>query len=152
DLLIPNALFNKAFDDAYDKTGPNNEAHDSPKSLLVAQSMKQNDSPPASSLDYFVGKALQASSGSPYAVMNLGVLYSHLYQMCWESAAVVARADDDPYHAFDRFFAGSLMSSQADAAAAAEQRRLKRKSVLDFVQKDIARFSKKLGTLDRLKI
>ncbi len=148
DLLIPDALFNKTFDDVYNKAGFDNEAHDSPPSLLIAKPMKQNTPAPTASLDYVIGNALRQSAKTPYTVLNLGVLYKNL-SCSWQAASVVATPDDDPYHAFDKIFGGlrpGVGMPMMDSV------RSVRKSVLDYVQKDITRFSRKLGSEDRLRI
>jgi hypothetical protein len=153
DLLVPLGLFNKIFDDNASEFF--NEAHHSPASLLVAQAMPstRNTTTPAptESLDYRIGYQLQQATSSPYPVLNLGVMYEHADygSPAWEAPGVAANPDDDPYHVFDQLFSGAQMT-QPDPAI--EQRRLMRKSVLDYVQKDIARFSKKLGTADRQKV
>jgi len=67
----------------------------------------------------------------------------------WQAAAAVATPDDDPYHVFDTVFGGARMGTSAPAL---DRVRLVRKSVLDYVQKDIARFSRNLGKDDRVRV
>jgi hypothetical protein len=158
DLLIPLGLRDKLFEAGYDRTKFPQPGHSHVRAMLIAQAMipmvtatDWYGSAPTESLDYFVGHKLQQATSSPYPVINLGVLFNSNYSGCpsWEAAQVEARPDDDPYHAFDQLFSGAQMT-QPDPAI--EQRRLLRKSVLDYVQKDIGRFATKLGTTDRQKV
>src|SRR5260370_668289 len=100
-------------------------------------------------VDSLIGNQLHASRATPYSVLYLGVLF--LNRSCsWQSPAVPAHPADDPDPVFHRIFSAPLML--AAAMLKAEQTRQRRKSVLDYVQKDIARFSKKLGTVDRQRV
>jgi hypothetical protein len=157
DLLIPLGLYDRIYDSGFTATADQPEpGHAHAAAVAVDSPMPSigGNVPPAmtQSLDYLIGSQLQQSIPSAYPVINLGVMFQHAPgngSPAWESANVAAYPDDDPYHVFDQLFSGFQMT-QVDPAA--EQRRLLRTSVLDCVQKDIARFSKKLGTLDRQKI
>jgi hypothetical protein len=156
DLLVPEGLHNKVFDDHFTPTGDQPApGHDHIVAMLIGQAMPTsayNITPaPTESLDYLIGHRLQQSINSPYPVINLGVMYSPWVASAggpaWEAPGINSTPDDDPYHVFDQLFTGQPMGDPA-----VEQRRLRRQSVLDYVQKDIARFSKKLGTADRQKV
>lgn len=156
-LLIPDAIWLKTFDDQYPRNIFDNEAHDSPVAHLLGKPLVPDAvgtrfaaSPSATpSLDYWVGGKLKAANNTPYTALNLAVMARRPF-WTWQAAAAVATPDDDPYHVFDTLFAGARMT--AGGAPALDKVRLVRKSVLDYVKKDVARFSRTLGTDDRVRI
>jgi hypothetical protein len=158
DLLVPLGLHNKAYEDSWDRAASGQPGHGHPRAMLIAQRMPAAPpgacgvaSAPTESMDYLIGHKLQQDIASPYPVINLGVLFSNYCSgtAAWEAPGVPAYPSDDPYQVFDQLFSGTQMP-QTDTAV--EQRRIVRKSVLDYVQKDIARFARKLGTADRQKV
>ncbi len=146
DLLIPNALWNKAWYDGYPKDY-SNLAHESPIGMLTARRSKGRLAPSGPSLDYFVGNHFKSTAKLPWSVVNLGVMRKSPY---WTASGpdAIATPDDDPYSAFDRIFGGA----KTGTAAQIDKARLLRKSVLDYLKKDLERFSSKLGQEDKVRI
>jgi hypothetical protein len=68
--------------------------------------------------------------------------------MQWKGSDQPVWPDNDPYHVFDTLFGGGA----AGDPAALERLRQKRRSVLDFVGRDLTRFGKRVGTEDRQRI
>jgi hypothetical protein len=65
----------------------------------------------------------------------------------WRASGQQNAAELDPARLFSRLFSGASMPPQQ-----VDQLRLRQKSVLDYVSKEINAFGKRLGTEDRLKI
>ncbi len=156
DLLIPDGVYCKTFDDQYPRDTFDNEAHDSPVAQLLGRPLTFNKSDPNSkiasspsptpSLDYFIAGQLKKTTDLPFSVINLGVMAKRPFYT-WQAPSVVATPDDDPFHAFDTIFGGAGVDT-----AALDKLRLTRKSVLDYVTKDIGRFSATLGKEDKVRI
>ncbi len=158
DLLIPDTIFCKTFDDQYPQDAFDNKAHDSPVAQLLGRPLVFNPNDPnariakapsaSPSLDYFIADALRKTNPTPYPVVNLAVMGKSNY-WTWQAPSVVATPDSDPYHAFDSIFGGAAMGTDMPSI---DKTRLMRKSVLDYVGKDLARFARTLGTADKVRI
>jgi hypothetical protein len=100
------------------------------------------------SIDQTISDAIAKKVPLPVPLMNVGVRSIGDGQpSSWRSAGVKNVPEIDPVRLYNRVFAGSTMPSpQLDLA------RARRKSVLDFVGRELDNFGKRLGTEDRMKI
>jgi hypothetical protein len=98
------------------------------------------------SVDQYIGSTLRAGGYAGLTSLNLGVYIKSYACLSWSSARVPVIPDADPYHVYATHFAGSVaaMGSGLDS-------NLKR-SVLDFVGKDLNRFMGVVGTEDKRAI
>jgi hypothetical protein len=110
------------------------------------------------SVDQYIGGQLKAVGYWGLASLNLGVFVQSTGHLSWKSAGQVVLPDLDPNHVFTTYFKGGLPAptpaSGAGGAggAASSMRAAMRKSILDYVQGDLGRFAKKVGTEDKQRI
>jgi hypothetical protein len=101
------------------------------------------------SIDQYVSDQIAKSGVSlPVPLMNTGVrVIGDGKPSSWRAAGQQNTWENDPNRLFDRMFASlSMPAPQIDTL------RIKRKSVLDFVGRELDNFGKRLGTEDRAKI
>lgn len=109
------------------------------------------------SIDQVIGASMP--SEVPVAKLNLGVL-SHLRDpgtgkscISWRDAKAPNIPNTDPTDAFDRFLAGAFGGGLSPEEREAQERmRAQRRSVLDFVGRDLERFSANLGHEHRQQV
>ncbi len=106
------------------------------------------------SVDQYIGAQLKAGGYPGLASLNLGVFVQSTGRLSWKSAGQVVLPDLDPNHVFTTYFQGSLPTPSPSGAggAGASTRVALRRSILDYVQGDLARFSRKVGTEDKQRI
>ena len=110
------------------------------------------------SVDQYIGGQLKAGGYPGLASLNLGVFVQSTGHLSWKSAGQVVLPDLDPNNVFATYFKGGLFAptpaSGAGGAGGAETsaRAAMRRSILDYVQGDLGRFSKKVGTEDKQRI
>jgi hypothetical protein len=104
------------------------------------------------SIDQSIANAIGASR--PFRSLQCGVqverLAPTLDTISFSGSLQPVPPDNNPYNIFNRVF--STTSGPDPSAVAAQQLRLDRSSVLDFVKGDLARVIKALGTADRAKL
>ena len=101
------------------------------------------------SIDQTVSDAIAKKVQLPVPLMNTGVRFIGDGQpSSWRSAGVKNVPEIDPVRLFNRVFAGG----QPCPAPQLDTVKLQRKSVLDFVGRELDNFGKRLGTEDRAKI
>ena len=102
------------------------------------------------SVDVFISDAIKKSGVALAApLLNLGVRSNNGggNPTSWRASGQKNTPEVDPYHLFDRLFAGAAVPpAQLDLL------RLRRQSILDFLGKDLTAFGQKLGTEDKVKI
>jgi Protein of unknown function (DUF1552) len=99
------------------------------------------------SVDQYIGSTLRAAGYAGLTSFNLGVYIKATARLSWSSAGVPVVPDADPYHVYAIHFAGS-----AAAAGGVLASDLVKRSVLDFVGKDLNRFMGVVGTEDKRAI
>jgi hypothetical protein len=100
------------------------------------------------SIDQTISDAIAKNVQLPVPLMNTGVrCIGDGLPSSWRSSGVKNVPEIDPVRLFGRVFSGQTMPSpQLDLI------RGQRKSVLDFVGRELANFGKRLGTEDRAKV
>jgi hypothetical protein len=100
------------------------------------------------SIDQAISDHIAKTTQLPVPLMNTGVrCIGDGLPSSWRSSGVKNVPEIDPTRLFSRLFAGSAMPSmQLDTI------RAQRKSVLDFVRRELDNFGKRLGSEDRDKI
>jgi hypothetical protein len=100
------------------------------------------------SIDQTVSDAIAKKVQLPVPLMNTGVrCIGDGLPSSWRAAGVKNTPEIDPVRLFNRLFAGAAMPApQLDLI------RHRRKSVLDFVGRELENFGKRLGTEDRGKV
>lgn len=107
------------------------------------------------SIDQYIGNALRDQGYEGLVSLNLGVKVDSTARLSWRAAgssnAIVP--NEDPYDVFDDLFSGSLAGG-GDDGPDPEVVRINemRASILDYLEGDLDRFSKSLGTSDRARI
>lgn len=100
------------------------------------------------SIDQYVSDQIAKSVNLPIPLLNLGVrVIGDGKPSSWRSAGQANQWEIEPSRAFDRMFASAAMPSPA-----LEALRTRRKSVLDFVGRELDGFGKRLGKDDQSKI
>jgi hypothetical protein len=101
------------------------------------------------SIDQYVSDEIAKSGVAlPIPLLNLGVrVIGDGKPSSWRSSGQANQWEIDPSRAFDRMFA-----SASTPAPQLDTLRVRRKSVLDFVARELDNFGKRLGTDDRAKI
>jgi hypothetical protein len=100
------------------------------------------------SIDYVIGTEIAKRAGLSMTQMNLGCrTAAPRIGTTWRAARQPNAAEKDPYKMFDRLFGSTaLPPAQLDTL------RARRKSVLDYMGKDLAAFGARLGGEDKMKI
>jgi hypothetical protein len=101
------------------------------------------------SIDQYVSDQIaKGGVNLPVPLMNVGVrVIGDGKPSSWRASGQANQWEIDPNRMFDRMFASTSMPApQIDTL------RIKRKSVLDFVKRELGNFGKTLGTEDRMKI
>jgi hypothetical protein len=109
------------------------------------------------SLDQVMARRIGAAT--PFPSLELGLEYGHQAGNCdsgyactyennlaWSSPTTPCQKAVNPQLVFDRLFGGR---KDGDVSEAAGQEAVFRQSILDFVQEDTARLSRRLGAADR---
>jgi hypothetical protein len=111
------------------------------------------------SVDQYIGTQLKAGGYPGLVSLNLGVFVMSTGHLSWRAAGQVVLPNLDPYGVFLSAFQGNLPSSSMSGAAAggaggsgSASKPAMQRSVLDFVQAELNRFSRKVGTEDRQRI
>ncbi len=101
------------------------------------------------SIDQTISESIAKKVQLPVPLMNVGVRSIGDGQpSSWRSAGVKNVPEIDPVRLFNRVFAGGGMMPTMEL----DKARATRKSVLDFVRRELDNFGKRLGTEDRSKI
>jgi Protein of unknown function (DUF1552) len=100
------------------------------------------------SIDQHVSDQIAKTVKLPIPLLTTGVrCFGDGLPSSWRAAGQRNTPDDIPSRVFGRLFAGASMpTGQIDLA------RNRRKSVLDFVGRELEQFRKRLGTVDRAKV
>jgi hypothetical protein len=100
------------------------------------------------SIDQYVSDQIAKTTQLPIPLLNLGVrVIGDGKPSSWRSAGQANQWEIEPDRAFNRMFAGAAMPTPE-----LDLLRTRRKSVLDFVSRELNNFGKRLGTEDRAKI
>ncbi len=100
------------------------------------------------SIDQYVADQIAKTVKLPVPLLTTGVrCFGDGLPSSWRAAGQRNTPDDIPSRVFGRLFAGSAMPTPA-----IDQARNRRKSVLDFVGRELEQFRARLGTVDRAKI
>ncbi len=99
------------------------------------------------SVDQFIAAQLQARDPTPFPSLVLGAAAGGPTSLSWRGASDSVSWENDPKRVFDRLF-GSPNLGEAEL----QSLRQRRKSVLDYVGKDLERFAGRLGEADRQKV
>lgn len=110
--------------------------------VTVVDTSSKANSP---SIDQIIANNL-ASQGVNNALLNVGCRPYSTYTS-WRSANTPNTQQIDPYKLFTSLFSGTNMTPDQMSALP-----MRRKSVLDFVGKELTAFSKNLGTDDKAKV
>jgi hypothetical protein len=118
----------------------------------------------AISLDWYLGTELKKRHGTPLPTLTLGAAYhsdkDHWRPISFRGPAVgdgfpmrpaENRSELNPYAVFDTVF-GNMMPAGSAGAIAGDAVRARRKSLLDYVGRDIEAMSRRLGAGDRAKV
>jgi hypothetical protein len=129
------------------------------------QSLTNTDSDVAGgiSIDQYIANQMVASGYQGIPSLSLGVFVKSTGHLSWKGAGQVVLPNDDPYNVFATYFAGKLPTSYgSDAGApaatidagpsAASRSATIGKSILDYVLSDLTRFSKTVGSADKIAI
>jgi hypothetical protein len=148
-MLMPQGLDQKVEIDAMG--GRQYDGHFSYPTLLTgtAQGVSQGRLAEGPSLDVVLAQAI-AKSGAQLVLpeLNIGIENQGDSQPCtWAAAEQQIKPETDPQRVFQ-----ALFSSVGMPPAQMDSLKLRRQSVLDYVHKDLAAFSARLGTADRVKI
>ncbi|MBX9578804.1 MAG: DUF1552 domain-containing protein [Gemmataceae bacterium] len=90
---------------------------------------------------------LGTEAGRLYGSCDTGYACAYQYNLSWANENLPLPPEANPRAVFEKLFGGG-----AKAAAAAQARIERRKSVLDFVQQDAKDLSRSLGRADRAKV
>jgi len=111
------------------------------------------------SVDQYIGTELKAGGYPGLVSLNLGVFVVSTGHLSWRQAGQVVLPTLDPYAVFTSSFQGNLPSTAMTGAGAggtggagSPSKPAMQRSILDFVQAELKRFSQKVGTEDRQRI
>jgi hypothetical protein len=100
------------------------------------------------SIDQFISDAISKTVTLKAPLLNLGVRsQGDGNPTSWRSSGQMNVAETDPVRLFNKLFSGAAMPP-----GMVDTTRLRRLSVLDYINKDLTAFGARLGTDDRLKI
>jgi hypothetical protein len=105
-----------------------------------AGSSTGNDIAGGPSVDQYVGSTLRAAGYQGLTSLNLGVFVDSTARLSWAGAGQAIIPDLNPYHVFSTYFAGTVATSRV------------KRSILDFVGKDLNRFMGVVGSEDKRTI
>lgn len=125
--------------------------HDAAATLLtghkLARFVYQDYQAGGQSVDQFLGDTLAARHKLPVKSLVAGVAGGGFSSLSWSAARQPVRWDNSPQSLFDRLFGGTALSDDA-----LTKLRASRRSILDVMGGELARFARNLGTDDRLKV
>ena len=98
------------------------------------------------SVDQYIASQLPVCSTLPFKSLQLGALTLGM-PLAWAGSNQPLPSNDDPYSVFDLLFGDLALGPEV-----LERIRKERRSVLDVVGGGLERFSRRLGTEDRIKI
>jgi hypothetical protein len=111
------------------------------------------------SVDQYIGTQLKAGGYPGLVSLNLGVFVSSTGYLSWRQAGQVVLPNVDPYSVFSSSFQGNLPATPMAGTGAggaggsgSPSKPAMQRSILDFVQAELNRFSRKVGTEDRQRI
>jgi Protein of unknown function (DUF1552) len=111
------------------------------------------------SVDQYIGGQLQAAGYPGLLSLNLGVFVQSTGHLSWRGPGEVVTPNLDPYGAFTQYVQGSLPPTSpapsglgGAGGSGAPARLTMQRSILDFVQRELGRFSGKVGAADRQRI
>jgi hypothetical protein len=111
------------------------------------------------SVDQYIGTQLKAGGYPGLVSLNLGVFVMSTGHLSWRAAGQVVWPNVDPYGVFTSSFQGNLPSTPTSGAAGggaggsgSASKPAMQRSILDFVQAELNRFSQKVGSEDRQRI
>jgi Protein of unknown function (DUF1552) len=154
DLLLLNELDYTFLDETPNQVGGRN-GHDTNQGLLTGRPYPGIIDPEVwrqmaagPSVDRVVGQYLKSQGFAGLASLFLGVQVKYGAYAVWKAAGQALSPDSNPYHVFDTLFGGQAVVSDPRNS----QFRMARKSLLDFVGRDLERFQKRLGAEDRQRV
>jgi hypothetical protein len=106
------------------------------------------------SVDQYIGTQLKAGGYPGLVSLNLGA-YVGTGLLSWRGAGQVVLPTLDPYAVFSSVFQGTPMAGAGPGGSGgtgSPSKPAMQRSVLDFVQAELKRFSQKVGTEDRQRI
>ncbi len=145
DLILLDGLDYKFIQDAPNPTGGEVSGHACFQGMLTGKfyqafgSSTANNIAGGPSIDQHIGNGLRAQGYTGRTSLNLQVWSGSTARLSWRAAADPIIPDFDPFHAFSTLFTGTGTKVPVDIILAM------RKSVLDYVVRDLNRFVKKVG-------
>jgi hypothetical protein len=97
----------------------------------------------------FASLELGCDKGRQAGACDSGYSCAYQFNLAWKSPELPLPPEVDPRAVFERLFGGH---QSGDDAAASEERRQRRLSILDFVQADARRLTQRLSSADRQKM
>jgi len=115
------------------------------------------------SVDQYIGNALKAKGYNGLVSLNQGTFVSSTGHLSWKGSGQVVLPNLDPTSVFSQLFMGATPApppaammpqpnTMTPAPAPVDNTKKIQASILDYVSKDINRFSARVGTADRLNI
>jgi hypothetical protein len=110
------------------------------------------------SIDQYIANQMVASGYQGIPSLSLGVFVKSTGHLSWKGPGQVVLPNQDPYNVFTTYFAGKLPTSfGTDAGAPPASSTTNRsqaigKSILDYVLADLTRYSKIVGSADKISI
>jgi len=145
-MIMPIGLdYKNLLDDGFDYDG-----HFTYCATLTGTREKKSESRKATapSIDQMISDNIAKQVALKAPLLTLGI--KSVGDGCstsWRSAGVQNQPELDPARLFSKLFSGAAM-----APAQVDTLRIRRQSVLDFVNKELTAFGKRLGPEDRMKI
>ncbi|MES1205929.1 MAG: DUF1552 domain-containing protein [Pseudomonadota bacterium] len=146
DLILLDGLDYKFLPDSPNPSGGEISGHACFQGMLTGKFYQSFGSSTASnvaggiSIDQYIGNNLRQQGYTGLTSLNLQVYARSTARLSWRAAGTPVIPDFDPFHVFSTLFAGQTAVSL-------------RRSVLDYVARDLNRFVKKVGgTEDRAAV
>ncbi len=138
DLLLLNGISLKAYAEF-----PNGAGHNDLCALLTGLPHKGANNANGPSVDQFLGDKL----ASRFRTLALGVQAGNGNKMTWRGPDSGVTPENDPYALFANLFSGPTVD-----AMTLDRQRAARRSIFDFVGKQLTTFGVRLGTEDRARL
>ena len=116
------------------------------------------------SIDQYIANQMVAAGYQGIPSLSLGVFVKSTGHLSWKGSGQVVLPNNSPYNVFSTYFAGKLptsygsadagasMSSASSSASGPSRSQTIGKSILDYVLADLNRYSKIVGSADRISI
>ncbi|MEO5770161.1 MAG: DUF1552 domain-containing protein [Polyangia bacterium] len=144
-----------------DSTAPENTGHACYQGMLTGELFKSPGTGTSStmaggpSIDQYIGSSLVKAGYKGLPSLNLGVFVKSTGRLSWRGASDAVIPVTDPYRVFTDVFGGASNGGGTTTTTAdpmVVRNRAMKKSILDNVNKDLARFMTRVGTEDKQRI